>query len=452
MKSQKTVDFCTGNLFFKIIVFTIPILLSAILQQLFNVVDMVVVGRFCGSSSLAAVGSTGVLSGLIVNLFMGLSTGSGIMISHAVGAGQKKETDRILHTSVLASIIIGLFLAVVGVTVCKPLLALVDTPDDVIEKASIYMRIIFAGIPFSILYNFCANMLRSTGDSIRPLIYLIVAGLINVVLNVLLVTLVNLDVAGVAIATIFSQFVSVLLIMVQLIKGTDHLKIKRHKMHISVPHLKKIMTIGIPAGIQGTVFSISNTLIQSSINSFGTAAIAGCSASGSIDGFLYVSMNSFYQSVITAVGQNVGAKKYHRIVRCALICLMCAGITGIFLGYLARAFSAQLLSIYCPGDAEAIAAGQVRLDIIGRLYFLCGFMEVLVGVIRGMGHSLTTMIVSILGVCGIRIIWIMTIFTKVHTLRCLFISYPVSWAAVMLIDAVIIVFMLKNLSSSPKAV
>lgn len=444
MKAKKTVDFCGGNLFIKIIVFTIPILLSGVLQQLFNTVDMIVVGRFCGSSSLAAVGSTGALSGLILNLFMGLSVGSGIMISHAVGAGQKKEIDRILHTSVLASIIIGVFLAVVGVIICKPLLRLIDTPEDVIDKATIYMRIIFAGIPFSILYNFCANMLRSTGDSIRPLIYLIVAGITNTFLNVILVTLVKLDVAGVAIGTIVSQGISVLLILTQLIKGTDHLKLKKHKLHISAPHLIKIMTVGIPAGIQGTVFSISNTIIQSSINSFGTAAIAGASAAASIDGFLYLSMNSFYQSVITAVGQNFGARKHNRIIRCTIVCLVCAGLMGLILGFFARTFSEQLLSIYCPGDAEAIASGQIRLDIMGKLYFMCGFMEVLVGVLRGMGHSLTTMIVSILGVCGMRIVWIYTVFAKVHTLKCLYISYPVSWFAVILFDAILLVLLLRK--------
>lgn len=444
MRNQKTVDFCTGALLGKIIIFTIPILLTGILQLLFSAVDMIVVGRFCGSASLAAVGATGSLTNLIIGLFIGLSVGAGIMISHAVGAGQKKEIDRVLHTSILSSIFIGIFLAIIGIAVCKPLLGLMGTPHDVIPKAAIYMRIIFAGMPFNILYNFCANMLRSTGDSLRPLLYLIISGITNVILNVLFVTLVKLDVAGVAIATVIGQGLSVLLIMIQLAKGTEHLKLKRRKMHISKPHLIKLMTIGIPAGIQGTMFSISNTIIQSSINTFGTVAIAGASAAGSIDGFLYISANSFYQSVITAVGQNVGAKKYNRVIKCTVICLLCAGVLSATLGLLARAFSAELLSIYCPGDAQAIASGQIKLNLLGNLYFICGFMEVLVGVIRGMGHSLTTMIVSILGVCGMRIVWIYTVFAKFHTLQCLYISYPLSWLGVAIADAVILIIYMKR--------
>ena len=297
MKKQKAIDLCNGPLFGKIILFTMPILLTGILQLLFNAVDMVVVGRFCGSSSLAAVGSTGPITNLVVCLFLGLSVSSGIMISHAVGAKQKKEIDRVLHTSTLSSFLIGAALGVIGFIITPYLLKITNTPDDIIEKSTIYMRIVFVGMPVNMLFNFCASMLRSTGDSIRPLIYLVIAGLANVVLNVILVTAVHLDVAGVAIATVVSQIISAFLIVYRLAKGTEHLKLKRYKLHISMPHLKKLMAIGIPAGIQSMMFSISNTMIQSSINSFGTAAIAGNSAGGSIDGFLYVSMNSFYPSL-----------------------------------------------------------------------------------------------------------------------------------------------------------
>ncbi len=448
MKSRKAIDLCNGPLLGKIIVFTIPIMLSGILQLLFNAVDMVVVGRFCGSASLAAVGSTGAITNLIVGLFMGLSVSSGIMISHAVGSQHKKEIDRVLHTSVLSSIIMGAVLGVIGVIICRKLLMLMNTPPDVIDKSTLYMRIIFTGMPVNMLYNFCASMLRSTGDSIRPLIYLVIAGITNVVLNVFLVTLVKLDVAGVAIATVISQVVSAFLIIYRLAKGTDHLKLKRYKMHISTPHLKKLMKIGIPAGIQGTMFSMSNTLIQSSINSFGTVAIAGNSAGSSIDGFLYTSMNSFYQTSITAVGQNMGARKYKRIAHSTVICLIFAIGLGAALGLLARTFAPQLLSIYCPGDAEAIAIGKIRLDIVGSFYFLCGTMEVLVGAIRGMGHSFTTMIVSILGVCGLRIVWIYTIFARIHTLPCLFSSYIVSWLLVIIIDAIMLILYLRRLKKT----
>ena len=445
---KKAIDLCNGPLLGKIIIFTIPIMLSGILQLLFNAVDMVVVGRFCGSSSLAAVGSTSSITNLIVCLFMGLSVSSGIMVSHAVGAGYKKQVDRVLHTSVLSSVLIGILLGIIGFVLTPWLLSLMNTPEDVIGKATLYMRIIFIGMPVNMLYNFCASMLRSTGDSLRPLVYLIIAGLTNVVLNVILVTAVKLDVAGVAIATVVSQAISAFLIIYRLIKGTDHLKLKRHKLHISMPHLKKLMVIGIPAGIQSMMFSISNTLIQSSINSFGTAAIAGNSAGSSIDGFLYTSMNSFYQTAITAVGQNMGAQKYTRIARSAGICLLFAAILGFSLGFSAKTFAPQLLSIYCPGDAEAIAIGQIRLNIMGSFYLLCGLMEVLVGSIRGMGHSFTTMIVSIIGVCGIRIIWIYTIFRQIHTLQCLYYSYIVSWLFVIIIDAIMLVIYLKQLKKA----
>lgn len=448
MKNKKAVDLTNGPLLGKIIVFTIPIMLSGILQLLFNAVDMIVVGRFCGSASLAAVGSTGAITNLIVGLFMGLSVSSGIMISHAVGSRQKKEIDRVLHTSVLSSIIMGAVLGIIGIIICRKLLMLMSTPPDVIDKATLYMRIIFAGMPVNMLYNFCASMLRSTGDSIRPLIYLVIAGITNVVLNVILVTLVNLDVAGVAIATVISQAVSAFLIVFQLIKGTDHLKLKKHKLHISTPHLKKLLKIGIPAGVQGTMFSISNTLIQSSINSFGTVAVAGNSAAGSIDGFLYTSMNAFYQTTITAVGQNMGARKYSRIARSAVICLLFAGILGATLGMLSSIFAPQLLSIYCPGDMNAIAIGNSRLDILGRFYFLCGIMEVLVGSIRGMGHSFTTMIVSIIGICGIRIAWIYTIFARIHTLEYLYLSYIISWLFVIIIDAIMLIIYLRRLKKT----
>ena len=448
MKSRKAIDLCNGPLLGKIIIFTIPIILSGVLQLLFNAVDMVVVGRFCGSSSLAAVGSTSSLTNLIVCLFMGLSVSSGIMISHAVGAGYKKQIDRVLHTSVVSSFLFGIVLAIIGFIITRPLLALMSTPEDVIDKATLYMRIIFIGMPANLVYNFCASMLRSTGDSLRPLIYLVIAGIVNVILNVILVTLVNLDVAGVAIATIVSQAVSAFLIIYRLVKGTDHLKIKRHKLHISAPHLKKLMVIGIPAGLQSGMFSISNTLIQSSINSFGTVAIAGNSAAHSIDGFLYTSMNSLYQTSITAVGQNMGARKYSRIVRSIVICLLFATVLGTVLGHLAKAFSTELLSIYCPNDIDAISAGKMRLGIVGQFYMLCGLMEVLVGAIRGMGHSFTTMLASIICICGLRIVWIYTIFRQIPTLECLYYSYVVSWLFVIIVDAIMLVLYLRRLKKT----
>ena len=444
MKNKKAIDLTNGPLLGKIIVFTIPLLLTGILQLLFNAVDMVVVGRFCGSSSLAAVGSTGSITNLVVCLFMGLSVSSGIMISHAVGAKQKKEIDRVLHTSTLSSFLIGVILGVIGFIITPWLLKITNTPDDVIGKATTYMRIIFIGMPVNMLFNFCASMLRSTGDSVRPLIYLVIAGISNVVLNVVLVTVVQLDVAGVAIATVTSQLISALLILYRLARGTEHLKLKRHKLHISVPHLKKLMAIGIPAGIQSTMFAISNTLIQSSVNSFGTLAIAGNSAGSNIDGFLYISMNSFYQAAITASGQNMGARKYSRIARSAVVCLFSAAFLGFTLGLLSKIFSRELLSIY-TSDAEAIKVGISRLSIMGSFYLLCGLMEVLVGIIRGMGHSFTTMIVSIIGVCGIRLVWIFTVFKKIHTLECLYYSYIVSWAFVIIVDAIMLMVYLKKL-------
>ncbi len=445
MNNKKSIDMCNGPLLKKIIMFTIPVILSGILQLLFNAMDMVVIGRFAGKTSLAAVGSTTSLINLITNLFIGFSVSSGILVSHAIGAGKKEDLSKILHTSVLTSIISGFIVLIIGVILSKNILLSMETPSDVINKASLYLKIIFLGMPVNMLYNFCASMLRSTGDTKRPLIYLIIAGIINVILNVILVTVFNLDVAGVAIATVISQAVSAILIVINLIKGNEYLKLDIKKVRINKNELLKIIKIGLPAGLQSTMFSLSNVLIQSSINIFGTVAIAGNSAAANIEGFVYVVQNSFYQATITFVGQNMGAKKYSRITKIMFLCHAMVIIIGVTLGNLVFIFGREILSIYCPGELVSIEFGMKRLAVICVGYFMCGMMEVMTGTLRGMGYSFISMVVSLIGVCVFRVFWVFFIFPIFESLNCLYYSYWISWIMVTFIDIIIYCFIRKRL-------
>lgn len=443
--AKKSIDMCNGPLTKKIVFFTIPIIFSGILQLLFNAADMVVVGRFSGDVSLAAVGSTASLTNLMINLFMGFSVSAGITITHAIGANKKRDIHEIVHTAIPTSLISGLFIGIVGFAFAPLFLSLMGTPPEVLDKASIYLRIIFIGMPANMVYNFGASMLRATGETKKPLYYLMFSGSLNVVLNLVFVILFKMDVAGVALATILSQLLSAFLIIRNLMQGNEYFKLNLKQMHIYKQKLMRIISIGLPAGIQGSLFSISNVLIQSSINSFGADAIAGNSAAASIENFVYIIMNSFYQSAITFSGQNMGAKKYKRITRVLVTCTVIVLLCGTISGELVYRFGHPLLSIYCPDNPAALEVGMVKLSIVCRFYVLCGIMEVMVGVLRGMGYSMTSMIISLFGACFLRIVWIYTLFAKFHTLKCLYISYPVSWVLVFTIDIIIYFFIYKNL-------
>ncbi len=427
-KRNYEIDMCNGPLLGKICIFALPLALSSILQLLFNAADIVVVGNFAGSSALAAVGSTGSLINLIVNIFIGLSVGTNVLVARHYGAGNASELSDTVHTSITVSIIAGIILVFIGYFSASPLLTLMGTPDDVIDQATLYMRIYFIGMPVNMLYNFGAAVLRAIGDTKRPLYYLFIAGVVNIVLNLVFVIIFHLDVAGVAIATVISQAISAVLVTLCLMRSDAAYQLHLKKLKIHKDKLFQIAQIGLPAGMQGAIFSISNVLIQSSINSFGSLAMAGSTAAANIEGFVYVSMNSFYQASLSFTGQNLGAGKYERINRILGICLALVSIVGFALGFGAYLLGNVLLRIY-SSDPTVISYGMERLLVVCSIYFLCGIMDVLVGSMRGLGYSFVPMIVSIVGVCGIRIVWIYTVFAAFPSLFVLYLSYPVSWAA-----------------------
>ena len=424
-------DMTQGPLTSKIIKFTIPVMLTAILQLLFNTADVIVVGRFTGKTALAAVGSTGSLINLLVSLFMGLSIGTNVLVARYQGARDDKSVSETVHTSIALGIIGGLILLVLGVIATRPLLEMMATPDDVIEQSTVYMRILFLGMPLNLILNFGAAILRAIGDTKRPLYYLTIAGVVNVILNIFLVTVFNLGVAGVAIATVISEGVSCTLILICLKHETGAIRLYLNKIKVTPSKCVDIMKIGLPAGLQGCIFSISNVLIQSSVNSFGSTVMAGNTAASNIEGFVYVSMNSLHQTCISFTSQNFGAGKFKRIKMVLINCLIIVTITGLLLGNSAFFFGKYLLSAYNKEPA-VISQGLTRLSIISTMYFLCGLMDVMVGAMRGIGYSILPMIVSLIGACGLRILWIYTIFAQFRTLDILFISYPVTWTVTFL--------------------
>ena len=418
-----------GPLFKSIILYTIPIILTSFLQLLFNAADLVVVGRFCGSISVAAVGATSSITNLIVNLFVGLSVGAGVTVAQFLGAREEDAVHRAIHTAIPAALVSGVFLTVVGVSFSETFLRMMSTPEDVLPLSGLYMKIYFGGITFTMVYNFAASILRAAGDTKSPLVFLSIAGVVNVVLNVIFVTVFHMNVAGVALATTISQGISAVLVVRALMKRTDACRLSLKKLRFYGFELKRIIRIGLPAGIQSSLFGISNVLIQSSINSFGGILMSGNAAAVNIEGFIYVTMNAFHQTAVNFIGQNVGAQQYERVKKILWTCLGCVTIVGLTVSLSAVAFGEKLLSIYITDSPEAIAYGVMRLTCVGIPYFICGLMDVSTGALRGMGVSVAPMIISVLGVCGIRIGWVSTIFQipAFHTPQSLYISYPISW-------------------------
>lgn len=425
-----------GPLLKNIIWYTIPIILTSVLQLLFNAADLVVVGRFCGSVSVAAVGATGAITNLIINLFIGLSVGAGVGVAHALGAEDDEAAHRTVHTALPAALVSGVLLTFVGIVFSKPLLQLMGTPDEVLELSAVYMQIYFGGITFTMVYNFCASILRAAGDSKSPLIFLSIAGVVNVILNVIFVTQFHMNVAGVSLATVISQAISAVLVVIAMMRRKDACKLHLTKMRFHKAELMKIVRIGLPAGIQSSLFSISNVLIQSSVNSFGPVFMSGNASAGNIEGFVYVMLNAFHQTAINFIGQNVGANQYKRVKQILWTCLGCVTVVGLVAGSIVCFFGEPLLSIYITDSTEAIQYGMVRLAYICLPYFLCGLMDVSTAALRGMGSSVAPMVISILGVCGIRVFWIMTLFQipAFHTPECLYFSYTVSWTITFLIQ------------------
>ena len=421
-------DMTTGALLPKVLMFSGPLILTGILQLLYNAADIVVVGRFAGAQALAAVGSTGSLINLLVNVFMGLSVGASVVIARAYGAGDFNAVRTGVHTAITVACIAGVVVGIIGVAAARPLLTLMGSPVDVIDDATLYVQIYFMGMPANMLYNFGAAILRAVGDTRRPLYYLTVAGIVNVLLNLVLVIGFHMSVAGVAIATVASQVISMVLVIVCLLRtdGAIHLDLKQ--LRINGAQLKEIIRVGLPAGLQGSLFSISNVLIQSSINSFGSIAMAGNSAASNIEGFIYTAMNAMHQANLTFASQNLGAKQYGRVRKVMWVCLGTVTAIGLGMGMIFLGIGPTLLGFYNT-DPEVIRFGMIRMAIIMPTYFFCGLMDVMVGQLRGIGYSIMPMIVSLTGACLLRVVWIYTIFAANPTLETLYNSYPISWFA-----------------------
>ena len=422
-------DMTKGPLLPEILIFSGPLILTGILQLLYNAADIVVVGRFAGAASLAAVGSTGSLINLIVNIFMGLSVGASVMVARGYGAGDLKAVQEVVHTSILVALLSGIAVGIFGFFMARPILRWMDSPDDVIDLAALYVRIYFLGMPFNLLYNFGAGILRAVGDTKRPLYYLTISGAVNVLLNLVLVIGFHLDVAGVAIATVISQVISMVLVLLCLVRSHTAIHLDVKKLCIKKSALLGVVKVGLPAGLQGSLFSISNVLIQSAVNSFQSTAMAGNAAASNLEGFVYTAMNSVYQADLTFASQNFGARNMKRVKQTLWNCLGTVVAIGLGLGFFFLLFDRFLLGIYNQ-DPAVIDFGVMRMWIIIPTYFLCGMMDVMVGQLRGIGYSVLPMIVSLSGACLFRIIYIMTIFAmpEFHTLQVLYISYPISWA------------------------
>lgn len=438
MKNNKyEIDMVNGSIMDKLISFALPLMISGILQLAFNAVDIIVVGQFSGSKSLAAVGSTTALINVFVNLFMGISLGANVLAARFYAAG--KEMSKTVHTSIMIALISGIVMGVVGVIFARGALEIMGTPDDVIGLSAIYMRIYFCGMPFFMLYNYGAAILRAVGDTKRPLIFLIISGCINALLNLFFVIVCKLDVAGVAIGTIVSQFVSSVLVLYCLSKADTSYKLCFNKLAIDKEYMLQIFQVGIPAGIQSTVINISNAMLQSSVNSFGSIAMAGYTAANNILGFLYVSVNSITQACMSFTSQNYAVGKQKRMDRVLIDCLFLTTAVALVMGSASYIFGTQILGIY-TSNSEVIKSGLEIISITTIPYFLCGIMDLFPGALRGMGYSTVPMILSIIGTVGVRIIWIYGLFPSHRSLFFLFISYPGSWIATIIMQAICYMF------------
>lgn len=450
MFTKNKIDMLNGRLMPSVLMFAIPLMLSSVLQLLFNAADVVVVGKFAGENSLAAVGSNTALINLLTNLFIGMATATNVLVAQHIGADRRKDLRRTVHTSLSLGVISGFILAIVGILLAKQILTLMSTPPEVINLSAKYLKVYFAGSPAIMVYNFGSAIMRAKGDTKRPLYYLIFSGIINVILNLIFVVCFKMDVLGVALATIISQIISAFLIIRALFLDED--EVFRPCLKELVPDkrtLLHILRIGLPAGIQGIVFSLSNVVIQSSINSFGAIVVAGNAAAATIEGFVWVSMNAFSQAALTFTGQNIGAGKFSRINKILLTALSCVALTGLVLGISMFIFYKPLLGLYSD-SSEVIHAGYIRLKYICCAYAIGGMMDCMAGSLRGLGASMMPTIVSMLGACGIRLLWIATIFQipQFHTCEVLYLSYAVSWLLTFLAHVVCFLHLRKQFPKS----
>ena len=445
--SKYEIDMCNGSILDKLVSFSIPLMLSGILQLLFNAVDIIVVGQFTGNEALAAVGSTTALINVFVNLFIGISLGASVLAARFYATGQEKEMSETVHTSITLALISGIAMGIIGVIAAKGALELMDTPDNVLNLSTLYMRIYFMGMPFFMLYNYGAAILRAVGDTKRPLLFLIISGATNVVLNLLLVIQFHLGVAGVAIATVISQCISCVLVLRCLYLSDGSYQLRFNKLGMKTRYVKQIFQIGIPAGIQSTIINFSNVLLQSSVNSFGSVAMAGYTAANNILGFLYVSVNSITQACMSFTSQNYGVRKFKRMDKVLLECLGLTVMVALVLGGGSYLFGAELMHIYTK-SSKVVECGVDIMLYTTVTYFLCGIMDLLPGALRGMGHSTVPMILSVIGTVGTRIVWIYAIFPYHRSLDFLFISYPVSWLLTIVMQVICFYFVRKKVHNS----
>ena len=448
MKQNKyEIDMCNGSIMDKLISFSLPLMLSGILQLMFNAVDIIVVGRFSGSVALAAVGSTTALINVFTNLFIGISLGANVLAARFFAAGKEKEMSETVHTAITLALISGVIMAFVGLIFSRGALELMDTPEDVIGQSTLYMKIYFLGMPFFMLYNYGAAILRAVGDTKRPLIFLIISGVVNAGLNMILVIVFHLDVEGVAIATVISQLISCVLVLRCLYRSQTSYQLRFSKLKINTAYLKQIFQVGIPAGIQSTVINFSNALLQSSVNSFGSIAMAGYTAANNIFGFLYMSVNSVTQACMSFTSQNYGVRKYKRMDKVLIDCIIISVVTALTLGCSAYFFGPEILKIYTK-DSEVIQCGMEIMAYTTVPYFLCGIMDLFPGALRGMGHSAVPMILSVIGTVGTRIVWIFGIFPNHRSLSVLFISYPGSWILTIVMQVICFYFVRRKVHKS----
>ena len=442
-RSKYEIDMCNGTIMDKLISFALPLMLSGVLQLMFNAVDIIVVGRFTGSQALAAVGSTSALINIFTNLFIGISLGSNVLAARFYAAGKSKEMSETVHTSITIALISGIIMAFVGAIFAKGALELMDTPDDVINQSVLYMRIYFMGMPFFMLYNYGAAILRAVGDTKRPLLFLIISGITNAVLNLILVIVFGLGVAGVAIATVIAQLISCVLVLTCLCRSQSSYRLYFNKLGIRGDYMVQIFKVGVPAGIQSVVINFSNALLQSSVNSFGSTAMAGYTAANNLLGFLYVSINSVTQACMSFTSQNLGVGKFKRMDRVLIDCIILSVAVSIVMGSSFYIFGRQLIGIY-TSDAEVVKCGMEILAYTTLTYFLCGIMDLIPGALRGLGYSAVPMVLSVIGTVGTRVFWIFGIFPYYRSLGILFVSYPASWGLTIVLQAACFYFVRKR--------
>lgn len=445
-RTKYELDMTKGSILKSILRFSIPYMLTSMLQIFYNAADLVVVSRWTGSEAMASVGATSALTNLLLHLFLGMSVGTSVIMSRRYGARDSEGIQNTVHTTVLFSLILGVVSFAVGQIFCKPLLELMDTPQgNVLNGAVLYMRIIFLGTPATLCYNFCSAILRSVGDTKRPLYILSLSGIVNVVLNLLFVIKLNMGVAGVGLATIISKYISAISVITVLIRTDGEYKLIVRKLRIHKNELVSILKIGVPAGLQNTVLSFSNTIIQSALNSFGAAAMAGSSAASNIESFAFSVKDSFRMATVTAVSQNYGAKDEKRMNRCFYTCLLCMIVAGFSIGVAMTFFAKGLISIYITDSKEAMEFGILRMFVTGIPYFLSGIMDIYTGYLRGLGHSNAAMINSFLGICGFRIIWVFFVFPLRRTFFMLYLCWPLSWILVAAMNMVTLHFVKKKI-------